>query len=222
MSDLFQAIEADINLKSMKDIVVGKSFKAVSGSFHPQFVNYLSNLDAVEFVEQNQIYKAPFLANNPQKIPYSSNLIKSDYSAINQKRNFVTQWNVPSWGIARINHRDLQDLTLYTAEEAAGYITQSITLREYSHYLCRAGIHVYVLDSGIQEDHPDFEGRAHTEANFITYEDSGDHSGHGKLLYNYKSNIMFSFTLRYTCCWYNRRKYFWCRKEDLRTCHQNT
>ncbi|KAG0759436.1 hypothetical protein G6F57_009192 [Rhizopus arrhizus] len=119
-------------------------------------------VDAVEFVEQNQIYKAPFLANNPQKIPYSSNLIKSDYSAINQKRNFVTQWNVPSWGIARINHRDLQDLTLYTVEEAAG-----------------AGIHVYVLDSGIQEDHPDFEGRAHTEANFITYEDSGDHSGHG-------------------------------------------
>lgn len=44
------------------------------------------------------------------------------------------------------------------------------------------GIHVYVFDSGINVDHPDFGGRAHMEASFIDYEDDTDHAGHGKYL----------------------------------------
>lgn len=44
----------------------------------------------------------------------------------------------------------------------------------------RAGIHVYILDSGIQEDHPDFDDRAQLDANFINYETAEDYSGHGK------------------------------------------
>lgn len=42
------------------------------------------------------------------------------------------------------------------------------------------GIHVYVFDSGINVDHPDFGGRAHMEVSFIDYEDDTDHAGHGK------------------------------------------
>lgn len=55
----------------------------------------------------------------------------------------------------------------------------------------RTGIHVYILDSGINESHPDFEGRALMEANFISYEDSGDFSGHGTIFFaldSYKLN----------------------------------
>jgi subtilisin family serine protease len=43
----------------------------------------------------------------------------------------------------------------------------------------RSGIHVYVFDSGININHPDFGGRADMEASFIDYEDEIDNAGHG-------------------------------------------
>lgn len=43
------------------------------------------------------------------------------------------------------------------------------------------GIHVYVFDSGINVNHPDFGGRASMEASFIDYEDAMDYAGHGRL-----------------------------------------
>lgn len=39
---------------------------------------------------------------------------------------------------------------------------------------------MYVFDSGINVDHPDFGGRASMEASFIDYEDNVDYAGHGK------------------------------------------
>ncbi|CAO3701366.1 unnamed protein product [Rhizopus stolonifer] len=161
LSDLLQVVNTDIDRDSMKNINIGKDYKAVTGSFPPQFVNYLSNLNDVEFVEQNQVYKAPFISTNAQKIPYYIDEERDDPTEL-RKRNYVTQLDVPSWGIARINHRDSLDLTLYTAEELSG-----------------AGIHVYILDSGIQENHPDFDERAQLDANFINYETAEDYSGHG-------------------------------------------
>lgn len=47
-------------------------------------------------------------------------------------------------------------------------------------YFYSTGIHVYILDSGIYTEHPDFAGRARMEANYIDYEDDGDYAGHGK------------------------------------------
>lgn len=41
-------------------------------------------------------------------------------------------------------------------------------------------MHVYILDTGINIHHPDFEGRAAVEANYINYEEDDDYSGHGK------------------------------------------
>ncbi|KAI9243800.1 peptidase S8/S53 domain-containing protein [Sporodiniella umbellata] len=146
----------------MNNINIGKGYKAVAGSFHPQFVNYLSNLEDVEFVEQNQVYKAPFFTSNIEKTPYSHSVKKHRNTKRLQKRDSTTQWDVPSWGISRINQRDFSEPTIYTVEEDSG-----------------AGIHVYILDSGIQEDHPDFDDRAQLDANFITYEMAEDYSGHG-------------------------------------------
>lgn len=47
-------------------------------------------------------------------------------------------------------------------------------------FLYSEGIHVYIFDSGINENHPDFGGRAKMEISFIDYEDDTDYAGHGK------------------------------------------
>ncbi|KAI7889523.1 peptidase S8/S53 domain-containing protein [Mucor mucedo] len=128
-------------------------------------MTYLSSLDDIEYIEPNNVYKAAILPSVAQPKPYSPREIKpavqrrkSSFS----KRNIFTQVNVPSWGIARINRRDHYDLSSYTSDDLAGN-----------------GIHVYVFDTGIDVNHPDFGGRASMEVSFIDYEDDIDHAGHG-------------------------------------------
>ncbi|RCH92207.1 subtilisin-like serine protease [Rhizopus stolonifer] len=160
----------DLSTESIRNIEIGQEFKAVAGFFNPSFVSYLNQLEDIEYVEPNQIYKAAIqpIVSSPQ--PYSASNVPLQRSkkhrykqrTSKQKRGIMTQENVPSWGIARINRRELSDLTTYSADDAAG-----------------AGVHVYIFDSGINADHPDFGGRANMEASFIDYEDDTDHAGHG-------------------------------------------
>ncbi|KAK4509377.1 uncharacterized protein ATC70_007728 [Mucor velutinosus] len=147
----------DLEPRAVKNIDIGNEFKAVVGSFNPSFVNYLSQLEDVEYVETNQVYKAAILPTVSKPQPYISSQVSSK-----NKRNIITQINVPSWGLARINRRNKDDMTTYSVDESAG-----------------GGVHVYVFDSGINADHPDFAGRASMEASFIDYEDNVDYAGHG-------------------------------------------
>jgi subtilisin family serine protease len=43
----------------------------------------------------------------------------------------------------------------------------------------RQGIDVYIFDTGINAEHPDFGGRAVRSENFVDYEDNDDYAGHG-------------------------------------------
>jgi hypothetical protein len=116
--------------ESMKNIDLGKQFKAVTGSFDPSFVSYLSQLDDVEYVETNQIYKAAILPTSSKPQPYTPQQTQNQSKQQkeqqrrsqqkHQKRNLVTQLDVPSWGIARINRRDRRNLNSYSADEYAG------------------------------------------------------------------------------------------------------
>lgn len=107
----------------MKNIDIGQNFKAVSGSFHPSFVTYLNSLDDVEYIEPNHVYKVAILPAVAKPKPYSARQVKPAVhrrkSSIS-KRNIFTQVNVPSWGIARINRRDHNDLSSYTSDDSAG------------------------------------------------------------------------------------------------------
>lgn len=47
-------------------------------------------------------------------------------------------------------------------------------------YLNRAGVDVFVLDTGVYADHLDFDGRATHSANMVSNEDNMDMGGHGK------------------------------------------
>jgi len=72
------------------------------------------------------------------------------------------QQKPPSWGLTRVSERKL-DLTLpYTFPDDGG-----------------KGVDVYVVDTGIQANHTDFQGRAALVKSFVTGEDVADLNGHG-------------------------------------------
>ncbi|KAF1351133.1 alkaline serine protease Pen c2 [Delphinella strobiligena] len=72
--------------------------------------------------------------------------------------------NAP-WGLARISHRD------------------SLTFGTFNKYLYAAeggeGVDVYVIDTGTNTDHVDFEGRAHWGKTIPTGDADADGNGHG-------------------------------------------
>jgi hypothetical protein len=72
-------------------------------------------LEDVEYIETNQIYKSAILPTVSKPQPY----IPSQLASKN-KRDIITQMNVPSWGLARINHRNNDRTTSYSVDEAAG------------------------------------------------------------------------------------------------------
>ncbi|KAI9178894.1 proteinase B [Blastocladiella emersonii ATCC 22665] len=88
--------------------------------------------------------------------------IAADYHTA--KRKYVTQRDAP-WGLSRISHR--------TRPSAAHY-------KEYPHAaLAGAGVSVYVIDTGINIAHRDFEGRARWGATIPENDEDEDGNGHG-------------------------------------------
>lgn len=74
-----------------------------------------------------------------------------------------TQTNVPSWGLARIGQRYFRTRSNYNYPDSAG-----------------EGVNVYIIDTGVNTEHKDFEGRAKWGFTAIRGEDDTDGNGHGK------------------------------------------
>jgi subtilisin family serine protease len=83
----------------------------------------------------------------------------------------TTQQNPPSWGIDRIDQRNLPLNSAYN----------------FANVTTGAGVHAYIIDSGINVLHQEFRNangltRASTDANFVWFEDGNDCAGHGTMV----------------------------------------
>ncbi|KAI8365367.1 peptidase S8/S53 domain-containing protein [Radiomyces spectabilis] len=149
----------------LDSIDIGSEFVAVSGVFNDgNFFNYLNEQQEIEYVEPNQIYKAAVVLPQEKwqwndKPTWTQQLVRSGKSLY---KRAVSKVASPNWGLARLNQRENGHLEEYSFDEEAG-----------------AGIHVFVLDTGVHVEHADFENRAVVSANMVAHEDDTDFGGHG-------------------------------------------
>ncbi|KAF9438228.1 subtilisin-like serine protease [Entomortierella beljakovae] len=166
------------------------SWKGYAGQFSSDFLKELESNEEIEYVEEDTLMWAwdmepqDSTENNPEE--HEAQLdVQSDILAPSTGSNLVEKTKVsanatlhsdmnavlrmeyfslkaPSWGLTRISQhqRDLR--------------------KDYS-YMASAGLDVdiYIIDSGVYEDHRDFGGRAFNIANFVPGEEDSDTCGHG-------------------------------------------
>ncbi|KAI8097513.1 peptidase S8/S53 domain-containing protein [Halteromyces radiatus] len=145
----------------LEPIRVGESFMAMTGRFEDaQFLDYLRRDNGVvEYVEPNQYYQADMILPSNTKTMSFDDL---SMAAASDTAHTLRVSQAANWGLSRITHRVNTDLSSYSYHDNDGQ-----------------GVHVYVLDSGINVDHSDFGGRATSEINFVSNEPDDDMGGHG-------------------------------------------
>ncbi|KAL1924763.1 uncharacterized protein VTP21DRAFT_4417 [Calcarisporiella thermophila] len=144
----------------------------------PSMQSDLEEREEVAWVEPDTIFRVALTPNYSKQFvdsagpgAWDSKLSKKPFNATKlEKRAFRLPHNVEiadqteplSWGLVRISHRLPEYGEPYRYPSAAG-----------------EGVHVFVLDTGLDEKNPDFNGRAKLEVNFVETEPAEDLSGHG-------------------------------------------
>ncbi|KAM3432276.1 hypothetical protein NHJ13734_006932 [Beauveria thailandica] len=101
-------------------------------------------------------YSANLSPGEVERLRHDPNVESIEQDAIVSINAIVRQPGAP-WGLGRISHRARGDTT-YVYDSTAG-----------------AGTCVYVIDTGVEDTHPEFEGRAKQIKTFVT----GTRDGHG-------------------------------------------
>jgi len=82
-------------------------------------------------------------------------------------------------GDSKVEEDKIGHASVYTDEWGLDRLNGAVLDNDYSASRGGSGVTIYVLDSGINHQHEDFEGRASFGANFITSEIDDDLNGHG-------------------------------------------
>ncbi|KAG0245945.1 subtilisin-like serine protease [Mortierella sp. GBA43] len=163
------------------------TWKGYAGQFSPEFVKEIESHEEVEYVEEDTMMWAWGIeapqggsiqdldahGHHQQELDQQQDLdqlvLKVNGSssftaeALGNGRAFeYYSLPAPSWGLTRIAERKSDLRKDYTYMSSAG-----------------AGVDVYVIDSGVFEEHKDFEGRATNLASFVPGEEETDTCGHG-------------------------------------------
>ncbi|KAI9291139.1 putative subtilisin-like protease precursor [Neoconidiobolus thromboides FSU 785] len=104
------------------------------------------------------MYHAKFTQEVLEKV---RNLPDVDFIETDGKATIQTVQSNAPWGLARLSQRQFTDKSTYTYNGDG------------------SGVAVYVVDTGIQISHPEFEGRAVWGNNFVSGSPNSDENGHG-------------------------------------------
>ncbi|KAL7813865.1 serine protease-like protein [Trichoderma longibrachiatum ATCC 18648] len=131
---------------------IGDGFKGYAGHFHESVIEQVRNHPDVEYIERDSIVHT--------MLPLES----KDTIIVEDSCNGETEKQAP-WGLARISHRDTLNFGsfnkyLYTAEGGEG-------------------VDAYVIDTGTNIEHVDFEGRAKWGKTIPAGDEDEDGNGHG-------------------------------------------
>jgi len=129
---------------------IADGFKGYSGHFHESTIEKLRNNPDVEFIEKDSIV-------HTMRPTSSEESVQEDCSPETEKQ--------APWGLARVSHR------------------KGLSFSTYNKYLYAAeggeGVDAYVIDTGTNVDHVDFEGRAKWGKTIPTGDADEDGNGHG-------------------------------------------
>ncbi|KAF5714636.1 subtilisin-like serine protease [Fusarium mundagurra] len=129
---------------------IGDAFKGYAGHFDESMIEKVRNHPDVEFIERDTLVHT--------MVPVSQNMITED------KCDGETERQAP-WGLARISHRN------------------TLNFGTFNKYLYSSdggeGVDAYIVDTGTNIDHVDFEGRAHWGKTIPSGDADEDGNGHG-------------------------------------------
>ncbi|KAI6781908.1 Subtilisin-like proteinase-like protein [Emericellopsis cladophorae] len=130
---------------------IGEGFKGYAGHFHPDVIEQIRNHPDVDYIERDTIVHT--------MLP-----VDVQESVTEDKCDGETEKQAP-WGLARVSHRDtlgFGTFNKYLYAEDAG-----------------EGVDAYVIDTGTNTEHVDFEDRAHWGATIPSGDADEDGNGHG-------------------------------------------
>lgn len=130
---------------------IGSGFKGYAGHFHPDLIEKVRNHPDVEYIERDT------MVHTMLPLDVADSVTEDNCGGETEKQ--------APWGLARISHRDTLGFGtfnkyLYTAEAGEG-------------------VDAYVIDTGTNVDHVDFEGRAKWGKTIPQGDADEDGNGHG-------------------------------------------
>jgi cerevisin len=130
---------------------IADSFKGYAGHFHPDVIEQVRNHPDVEYIERDTVVHTMLPVDHQEFVT-------------EDKCDGDTEKQAP-WGLARVSHRDtlgFGTFNKYLYAEDAG-----------------EGVDAYVIDTGTNTEHVDFEGRAAWGATIPEGDADEDGNGHG-------------------------------------------
>ncbi|TBU06687.1 subtilisin-like proteinase [Hamiltosporidium magnivora] len=148
------------NVFTKQDKVVNKMRNGYIGILCDKTARIIENDPLVELVERDREVVINSIVDS--KVPYFKVKDLFFESKNNEDEIILTQMNAP-WGITRISDGEKYSFkSLYKYPSSAG-----------------EGVDVYIIDTGIEIDHPEFKGRAKWGINLIEKSPDTDENGHG-------------------------------------------
>ncbi|CDR37759.1 CYFA0S01e16556g1_1 [Cyberlindnera fabianii] len=159
---------------SVKAVMPDAFVKIVDAPSSP--LNIAQNLS----VESNALTSEPSFKVQIEDLSLLNQKIPEDGAASSTTTDEIKSVPAKSWDKEKPTQtQEDAPLHLVRINTREGFHNTNSPDMSYTYEHTGAGVHVYVIDSGIQIEHPDFEGRAIRGANFVPDEGPGDMNGHG-------------------------------------------